>query len=55
MAYADDLTMLSSGKFEGNICQRMQTTLRTNKKWCTGHAVSAIPRKMEMAVFTRKR
>ena len=55
IGYADDITVLISGKFEGVLCNIMQTALRIIETWCTENALSANPAKTELVLFTRKR
>ena len=55
IAYADDITLMLNGKFEGVLCERMQGALRIIEEWCREHSLSVNPRKTEMVLFTRKR
>ena len=55
IGYADDITILISGKFEGVVCNLMQTALKLVEKWCNEHALSVNPHKTELVLFTKKR
>lgn len=54
-ASTPSLITLFSGKFQGILCQIMQTVLRIIMKWHEDHSLSTNPRKMEMVHFTRRR
>jgi len=54
IAYADDVVILQTGKFEISLCERMQAALRIIEKWCTKYTLSISPKKTEMVFFTRK-
>lgn len=55
VAYADDLVILQSGKFESTLCNNAQSGLKLIESWCGEHSLSINPRKTEMVLFTRKR
>jgi hypothetical protein len=55
IAYADDLVVLQTGRFENVLCERMQVALKSIEQWCEDHSLSVNPRKTEMVLFTRKR
>ena len=55
VAYADNLVILQTGRFENILCERMQVALRSIEKWCEDHSLSVNPKKTEMVLFTRKR
>jgi ribonuclease HI len=55
IAYADDLVILQTGRFENILCERMQVALKSIEQWCEDHSLSANPKKTEMVLFTRKR
>lgn len=53
--YADDITILLNGNFEGPLCELMQTALKIVDNWCIEHSLSVNPQKTELLLFTRKR
>lgn len=55
IAYADDLTILLTGKYEGVLCSLMQSALRIIEKWCAERSLSVNPTKTDLILFTKKR
>lgn len=55
MAYADDVVILSSGKFIETVSERMQIAIRILEKWVKGCDLSVNPTKTEVVLFTRRR
>jgi len=55
IGYADDITILLNGKFEGVLCNLMQAALQLVEGWCTANSLSVNPSKTELVLFTRKR
>ncbi|XP_052744507.1 putative 115 kDa protein in type-1 retrotransposable element R1DM [Bicyclus anynana] len=53
--YADDITILISGKHENTLCNIMQNALKLIEKWCTDNELSVNPKKTELILFTNKR
>ena len=55
IGYADDLTILTSGKDTSTICDLAQRALRIIERWCVEHDLSVNPTKTELIMFTQKR
>lgn len=55
VGYADDITILLTGKFESVIFNQMQHALKLVEDWCNGHSLTANAAKTELVLFTRKR
>lgn len=53
--YADDLTILISGKFGGTVSDLMQRALKTVESWCSKEGLSVNPAKTTIIPFTKKR
>lgn len=55
IGYADDITILLNGNFEGPLCELMQSALKVVENWCIEHSLSVNPQKTELVLFTKKR
>lgn len=53
--YADDITILLTGRFETVLCNLMQEALKIIELWCNDQSLTINPSKTEMVLFTRKR
>ena len=55
IGYADDITILVSGKFGATVCYVMQRALNTVERWCIKEGLSVNPSKTAIVPFTRRR
>ncbi|KAG7307057.1 hypothetical protein JYU34_007191 [Plutella xylostella] len=55
VGYADDLTILISGKFENLHCSVMQAAMKIVEQWCREYRLKVNPSKTELVLFTNKR
>jgi ribonuclease HI len=54
VGYADDFAILSRGKFDGVVFDRMADALRIVERWCASVGLSVKPEKTGMIRFTKK-
>ncbi|CAK1588958.1 unnamed protein product [Parnassius mnemosyne] len=55
VGYADDLTILVSGKTASIVCDLTQAALRIVERWCREHDLTVNPNKTVLVMFTQKR
>lgn len=53
--YADDIVIMTKGKFESTLCDRTQEGLRLVERWCQTVGLRVNPSKTTMIPFTNKR
>ena len=54
IAYADDVVVITKGKFPQTLCDLMETALATLSSWAVECGLSVNPTKTELVLFTRK-
>ena len=55
IGYADDLTILISGRFASTVFEVTQAALRIVEKWCDNYELSVNPTKTGLVLFTNRR
>lgn len=55
IGYADDLVIISRGKFPNTVGEIMRNALRMVETWCNREGLTVNPAKTTMVAFTRKR
>ncbi len=55
IGYADDLTILISGRFAGTVFEVTQAALRIVEQWCDNYELSVNPTKTGLVLFTNRR
>lgn len=55
IGYADDIVIIAKGKFEGILCDLIQTSLRITNDWCQSVELSINSAKTVIVPFTKKR
>ncbi|GJQ78268.1 putative unfolded protein binding protein [Trypoxylus dichotomus] len=53
--YADDIAIITKGRFEGILCELIQMRLRITNEWCHSVGLSINSSKTTIVPFTRKR
>ena len=54
VGYADDLTVLISGKYENILCDVMRYVFEVIENWCREYQLTVNTKKTELILFTRK-
>ena len=55
IGYADDLTIIITGKFANTVFDVTQAALRIVEQWCNNYELSVNPTKTELIMFTNRR